>query len=117
MVVTSLQRFRALGRMKAGTMNKTEQSYAEDVLDLALARGDIRWYKFEAIKLRLADGTFYEPDFLVLTDKSLLECHEVKGAYLAEMSLVKPRVAASMFPFRFVLAQKVRKGEWKIEEV
>jgi uncharacterized protein (UPF0335 family) len=54
----------ALGRLPAGTMNKTEAAYDEH---LSLRHtGDILWHKFEAIKLRLADNTFITIDFAVL---------------------------------------------------
>ena len=66
----------------------------------------------------------YTPDFLVLAGDGVLECHEVKGGKYVEGRLVawqmddarvKCRVAARLFPFRFVLAIKGRKNDWKID--
>jgi hypothetical protein len=52
----------ALGRLPVGTMNKTEAAYAGH-LELQRRAGDVEWFKFEALKFRLADNTFYTPDF------------------------------------------------------
>lgn len=41
----------ALGRLKPGTMNKTETAYGAH-LALLMAAGEVLWWKFEALKLR-----------------------------------------------------------------
>ena len=91
--------FYALGRLPVGKMNKTEEAYAAH-LELRKAAGEVLWWKFEGMKLRLADNTFYTPDFNVLTRDCVMECHEVKG-YWIDDARVKIKVAAEMFPFRF----------------
>lgn len=103
----------ALGRLPAGKMNKTEARYA-DYLAGEQAAGRIRWFKFEAIKLRLADRTTYTPDFPVLTASGAIEFHEVKGFWRAA-ARVKIKVAAELFPFRFVAVTR-RAGGWQREE-
>ncbi len=109
--------FRALGRMPKGLgdsrMNKTEAEYAR-MLDDGKTAGTILWWRFEAIKIRLADNTFYTPDFLVLNHQMGLELHEVKGAWVMDDAKVKLKVAAEIFPSTVVLAQKVRAG-WFVE--
>jgi len=105
-------RFLALGRLKTGTMNKTEGAY-EQLLDLRQRAGEILWHKFEGIKLRLADKTFYTPDFAVLAADGVLELHEVKGVWLDD-ARVKIKVAADMYPFRFIAAKKTKDG-WEEE--
>jgi hypothetical protein len=110
---TSKERYEALGRLKSREMNKTEQAY-EARLEMLHRLGEILWYAFEPLKLRLADGCFYEIDFLVLTKERALEVHEVKG-YWTDDALVKIKVAAETFPFRFVAVQ-LRKGEWVTRE-
>jgi len=98
-------------------MNKTEQSYA-GCLDQLKHAGKILWYSFEAIKLRLADNTFYTPDFAVMAADGVIELHEVKG-FWTDDARVKIKVAAEKFPFRFVAikprAQKTG-GGWEVEE-
>ncbi len=107
----------ALGRLPAGTMNKTEAAYDAHLEAQQRARL-VLWHKFEAIKLRLADNTFYSPDFLVLTSECRLECHEVKG-FWQDDARVKIKVAASIYPFRFVAVTKRANkhgGGWSVEE-
>lgn len=95
----------ALGRLPVGQMNKTEAAYAEHLGMLKLA-GEVLWYRFEGVKLRLADNTFYTPDFAVLAKDGVMECHEVKGSWQDD-ARVKIKVAADQYPFRFV-AMKAR---------
>lgn len=95
-------------------MNKTEERYAQR-LDWLLKAGEIVWYKFESIKLRLADNTFYTGDFFVMAKDGVLEVHEVKGGFITEDGKVKLKVAAEMFPFRFFQCQWKAK-EWSITE-
>lgn len=108
--------FLALGRMKAGKMNNTEKAYDRH-LALRLQAGEIIWYCFEGIKFRLADKTFYTPDFPVLTASGLMEIHEVKG-YWTDDARVKIKVAAEMYPFRFLAVKKRTRKQgrgWDIE--
>jgi len=98
----------ALGRLPTGTMNKTEGAYASH-LDLRRLDGDVLWYKFEGIKLRLADNTFYTCDFAVLRRDGAMEMHEVKG-YMADDANVKIKVAASIYPFQFYIIRKAKLG-------
>lgn len=102
----------ALGRLPAGVMNKTEASYAA-VLELQKITGNIVWYLFEGIKLRLAKNTSYSPDFIVMTKEGFLECHEVKG-FWTDDARAKTKIAAEMFPFKFIAVKKTRQG-WEEE--
>jgi hypothetical protein len=108
--------FYAQGRLKTGAMNKTEAAYEVDLRD-AQALGDILWYKFEGVKLRLADNTFYTPDFVVLGNDKIMECHEVKG-FWTDDARVKIKVAAELYPFRFkaIKARAKRDGGGWSEE-
>lgn len=103
----------ALGRLKTGSMNKTEANYAR-YLDSLRAAHEIAWYRFEGVKLRLADNTFYSPDFAVMQGDGSMEMHEVKG-FWTDDARVKIKVAAEMYPFRFV-ALKSKGNAW-VEEV
>lgn len=94
----------ALGRLKPGTMNQTEQAYARELEDLRVA-GDVAWYRFEGVKLRLADNTFYTPDFAVMLANGELQMHEVKGHWQDD-ARVKIKVAAEQYPFRFYALKK-----------
>ena len=107
----------ALGRLPVGKMNKTEAAYDARLWQLRYA-GEVLWHRFEGIKLRLADNTFFTCDFAVLPKSGVLELHEVKG-FWADDARVKIKVAASLYPFKFIAVQvqaKKRGGGWKVEE-
>jgi hypothetical protein len=111
---TPLQRYQALGRLKAGTMNKTEARYAAH-LELQKSAGVIAWYAFEVLKLRLADKCFYDTDFLVMQADGALEVHEVKG-FFTDDSKVKLKVAADKFPFKFIVVKEMKgKKGWDFQ--
>ena len=99
----------ALGRMKAGKMNKTEAAYST-VLDGRKHTGEVAWYAFEPINIRLADKCFYSPDFMVMLSSGEIEIHEVKG-FWTDDALVKIKVAATILPFKFI-AVRLEKGQW-----
>ena len=107
----------ALGRMKAGRMNKTEAAYA-GLLETRKQLGEVAWYRFEGLKLRLADNTFYTPDFAVMLADGSMECHEVKGHWVDD-ARVKIKVAAEQYPFRFIAVKakpKKEGGGWAYED-
>lgn len=106
----------ALGRLPPGTMNKLEAAYAA-FLDTLVQCGDVVWYRFEGYKLRLADNTFYSPDFAVMRATGHLEMHEVKGRW-EDDARVKIKVAAAQYPHQFIAVQALPKkagGGWKVE--
>lgn len=96
-----------------GEMNKTEEAYAAH-LTLQLAAGAIAWFRFESVKLKLAEKTHLTIDFFVMTAAGDLEAHEVKG-FWEEDARVKVKVAAAMYPFRFLAVQRAPGGGWKTE--
>lgn len=104
----------ALGRLKAGTMNKTEAAYCQH-LERLKVEGLIAWFKFEGMKFRLADKTFYTPDFAVMRADGALQMHEVKG-YWQDDARAKIKIAADMYPMDFIAIKKGKGGLWEIEE-
>lgn len=114
---TGTEQLRALGVLPNLGMNGIESEYAA-YLELRRAGGAIKWWKFEALVLRLADHTFYKPDFAVLAADDVIEIHETKG-WWREDAKIKIKVAAKMYPFRFFGIQKRTKrqgGGWQIED-
>lgn len=104
-------RYFSRGRKRPGEMNKLEAAYSRKLsLD-----PNVEKFWFEGMKMRLADKTFYTPDFFVLLKDGALECHETKG-FMMDDANVKIKVAAELFPFRFFVA-KLEKGTWNIREV
>lgn len=118
---TSKNKLQALGRLKAGEMNKTEARFAAR-LKLLEHGGDVLWWKFEAIKLIIAPNTSITVDFAVLPASGILTMIDVKGskAIVTDDFRAKVKVAAAMFPFVFQVAYPKPKGEgdgWVIEEI
>lgn len=111
----------ALGRMKTGQMNKTEAAYAQ-YLELQKRTGEILWFAFDSIKLRLADNTFLSVDFFVMTKTGELHAHDVKGSMkiITDDAKAKMKIACDKFPFPFFYAiPKAKKngGGWDLIEV
>ena len=97
-------------------MNATEAEYAR-LLDSEKQAGAVAWWKFEGLKFRLADNTFYTPDYAVLRADGLMEVHEVNG-FWQDDARAKIKIAADMYPFRFVAVRpKAKKdgGGWDKE--
>lgn len=113
----AVKRTQALGRLKAGAMNQTETRYAAH-LEARRQAGEVAWFKFEGVKLRLADNTFLTPDFAVMLAGGEIEMHEVKGHW-EDDARAKTKIAADMYPFRFIAIQAKPKkagGGWAVEE-
>ena len=107
----------AKGRLKTGEMNKTEERYAT-YLDERQRVGEVLWWKFEGVKLRLADLAFYTVDFFVMLADGTLEAHEVKGKWEDDARL-KIKIAQELYPFRFIAVKPVpasRGGGWEVED-
>lgn len=85
----------------ATRQNKTEQRYQAH-LEAQRQRGEILWWAFEAVKLQLANGSSYAPDFLVIDRDGFLLYVEVKGARgwkLDDEGRTKWKVAGELHPY------------------
>lgn len=96
----------ALGTLPADGMNGTERAYAWQ-LEARKRAGEVLWYRFEGVTLKLANDTRYTPDFLVMLADRTLECHEVKGQ-LREDAWIKLKFAAHEYPLVFRMYRKKR---------
>lgn len=92
---------RSRGRLPAGVMNKLETAYSEH-LEYRRFQGEVLWWKYEGVTLKLAKDTRYTPDFAVMMADGYIELHETKG-FMRDDARIKLFVAAEMFPFEFVL--------------
>lgn len=107
----------ALAReVETARMNKLESRYGQH-LAVRLRAGEIVAFRFQPLKLRLADSTFYSPDFLVVTAHRAIELHETKG-FMRDDAAVKIKVAAAQYPwFLFRLVRADGAHGWDIREV
>jgi hypothetical protein len=109
---------RARARRAPGAATKPERLYAARLERLA-AEGAVAGWMWKPIRFRLAERTFYEPDFMVVLADLEVAFDEVKGARgweLDDESRTKWKVAAEAHPmFRFRGAVLAKAG-WEIEE-
>lgn len=77
--------------------SKLERRYAVH-LQALMAAGDIRGWRNESLKFRLADKTWYTPDFQVINADFSITMIEVKGIKWMDDARVKTKVAAELFP-------------------
>lgn len=76
------------------------------------SKEDVEAAFFQQIKLRLADNTFYTPDFMVLMKDGSIEFHEVKGSWKApnqDDSKVKIKVAAEQHWWSKFVSVEIKK--------
>ncbi|MFP3564711.1 hypothetical protein [Paraburkholderia sp. SIMBA_030] len=114
--LSPVERMQQLGRLPRGKKNKTEAAYELDQLAPRLHAGEILWYRFEAIKLRLADNTFITIDYPVINAAGQLEFHEVKGRWTDD-ARAKTKIAAAQYPFRFFAIQRAGRHGWRVEDL
>lgn len=98
-------------------MNKTEERRAIE-LEALKRSGEITLWMYEAVTLKLADDTRYTPDFFVMLNDGTIRFEETKG-FLRDDALVKIKVAAALFPFRFVMyTARAKKdgGGWEVRD-
>lgn len=99
---------------KKNRMNQWETDYAGR-LEMQRIAGEIDWWSFEPMRLRLAKATGYTPDFIVVS-QGRISAHEVKG-FWRDDARVKLKVAAEMYRWiRFVIVTRCR-GEFMFEEL
>lgn len=152
-------RARVRPRHRAGEMNNTEKAFLRWIVDhtasgvdsvvvrpgepshltgLPVPEGSLGWdehivaHWFESFKFRLADNTFYTPDFVVQWNTGELVAYEVKASWTkrnkqtGEVSTrvaweddarVKIKVAAEAYPIRFVGASPIDRDmtRWTFE--
>lgn len=113
---------RAIATMHRREMNRTEEQYAHHLEERRIV-GEIRWWAYEAWKFRLADKTYYTPDFIVVDNALRIEAHEVKAVWQKagkvgweEDARVKIKCAAEIHPVRFLAVSRNRDGGWDVEE-
>jgi hypothetical protein len=84
--------------------SKLEEAYWHRLKDLQ-AQGVIHSFALKPEKLRLADGSYYTPDFRVITPTGEVQFHETKG-FMREAARVRLLVAAELHPYPFFLVKK-----------
>lgn len=94
-----------------GDMNKTEAKYAAHLEDLKTL-GEILWWGWETLRLKLGPKTYLTPDFTVIGADRTIEVRDTKGAkrtkggrcvpWIEEDAAVKLKLAAELLPWLVV---------------
>jgi predicted nuclease of restriction endonuclease-like RecB superfamily len=107
---------RAVLRLPPAEGNKTEQEYGLRLFSME-HRKEIRCYRYEPVKLKLAKKCFYCPDFFVWENDRTITVHEVKG-WWRDDARVKIKVAARLYPMlQFLAVTKDGHGGWTFEYI
>lgn len=116
-------RFARYTRRVPGERNRTEAAY-EAHLQALCAAGEICGFEFEGMKLRMADKTWWTPDFVVMTADGYIELHDTKGTttktrangekekapWIEDDARVKMKVIAEQWPFKVFAVFKTPAG-------
>lgn len=110
---------KARARRVPGSLTRAERARAQALM-VASLQGSILHWAHEPMRFRLAKGSFYAPDFLVIENDYSVVLEEVKGARgwkLDDEGRTKFKVAGELFPF-FVFRGLIRsrRGTWSVEE-
>lgn len=102
-------------RQSSRELNKTETAFGEYLRRIC---GQDVTIHSQAITVRLANGLRYTPDYVVVAGPKVT-VYEVKGPYAREDSIVKLKVAASVYPWMdFMLAwRQSRTSDWQFQTV
>ena len=90
--------------------NRWEKQYAE-YLEIRRRAGEIDCWEYESVRVKVGNGAWFKPDFIVRTLDGQIQFHETKG-FAREAAMVRIRAAALRFPyFQFFIVKK-DKGSW-----
>ena len=106
---------RTIQKGSASSMNKLETRYAQ-YLEAMKHAGEIKDWRFEPFRLKLAKDCTYCPDFFIVTKDGSFEVHETKG-FMRDDAAVKLKVAVDIFPWWQFKLIKLVKGKWEIKAV
>jgi hypothetical protein len=100
-----------------GRMNGVETRYSQR-LEYRKRAGEVAWHVFEGIKFRLADKTWYTPDFLVMLADGRLEIHETKAQFIEDDAAVKLKVTSEMYwMFPVILVKEVKSNVFLLKSL
>ena len=107
-VIVNLPKPKAVQSHTTGKMNGTEKRFYEDY-----AKG--KPHAFERLKFRLADNTWYTPDFMVV-EEGFIVIYEVKGGFTRDDARAKWKIAADLNPWFIWRWAQWKDKKWIIEE-
>jgi hypothetical protein len=106
--------------VKPAPKRQRKKTQAESEYEAILRRGNPdATVLHEVYTLKLAPDCRYTPDFAVIKACPFsIDFIEVKGRYIFEKALNKPKIAAAMFPYHnFFLATKRLDGSFDVKQL
>jgi hypothetical protein len=104
-------------KARTAPLIKSKKTRAECAFEARLLtakiRGEIAWYEYECLRLRIgAEGAacWYTPDYMALNADGFIMCYEVKGGYKWEDSVIKFKAAERLYPM-FIFEMWEDKGQ------
>jgi len=111
-VETGVPLYKVLAQDRPDTMNKLEKAWYDHLIRTT----DYLIFS-QALKLRMADKTWYTPDFFCLCPDGIVRIFETKG-FFRDDAAVKLKTTAEMYScFRFYLVKKAKGGAWDIKPI
>lgn len=100
------------GRSRGRGPNKTEMRFKREFLDLKYGPDQI---DFESLRLKLARGVFYVPDWVVIGMRGHVYCYEVKGGFIRNPGRARTKylIAKEQWPCFTFEAWQYKNGIWK----
>lgn len=95
----------------APKMNKLERAYWEGEVEPRKRTGEVVWAAFESVKFRLADNSYYTPDFVEVYATGEIVVTETKG-YLREAARTRFKQAAEMYGWARWRMLGRKQGDW-----
>lgn len=83
-------------KLPPGTMNRSEERYAEESLEPRRRAGEILTWQYQPVRLRLARESIFTPDFGLLRSDGVYTLQDFKG-FQEIAALVRIKVAASLY--------------------
>jgi len=108
-------RLKSYVRRKPGEMNTLEAAYAK-ALDGRKLNGEVADWWFESMKFKLADKTWYTPDFIVVLADGTLQIHETKG-FMMEDAAIKLKITSALYWAHEVVLITRKRGTWMYRNV
>ena len=90
-----------------------EEQYAQRLHLLRCAEEIAEW-AYEPMRLRIGDGAWYTPDFVVILPSGEFEIHETKG-FMREAARVRLQAAATLHPWFQFFVVRNNGGAWQLE--
>lgn len=93
--------------------NKTEAEFGR-MLEARRLKGEFLTVEFEAVKLKVGDGTYYTPDWFCHTLFARPAIFEVKGKHRWDDAIVKYKAAKERYTWADFEMWEKSNGEWRL---